>query len=57
MSSRYTNWYRPGTGNGPHGSVRLEDLADLERRNLAFLQAYFDPDEAHPAKPTGRKPF
>jgi hypothetical protein len=50
MSSRYTNWYRPGTGKGPHGSVRLEDLTEIERRNLAFLQTYFDPAEAHPAK-------
>lgn len=52
MSSRYTDWYKPGTGKGPHGSVRLEDLTEIERRNLAFLQTYFDPAEAHPAKRT-----
>jgi hypothetical protein len=33
-----TGWYQPGTGPGPGGSVRLEDLSPLERQNAEFLQ-------------------
>jgi hypothetical protein len=51
LSARYNGrWYQPGNGKGRHGSVRLKDLTPLERANLAFLQQYFDPAEAHPAK-------
>ncbi len=53
-SARYRQpWYQPGTGKGWRGSVRLKDLTPLGRSNLEFLQQYFDPAEAHPAK----KPF
>lgn len=47
-SNRFRNpgWYKPGTGKGPKGSVRLVDLTAQERKNLAFLQQYFPPKPA-----------
>lgn len=36
-------WYRPGTGPGPNGSVRLSDLTAQERKNAEFLSRYFSP--------------
>ena len=36
-------WYRPGTGLGPDGTVRLSDLKGLERKNAEFLLRYFAP--------------
>lgn len=45
---RNPGWYKPGTGKGPKGSVRMEDLTDQERRNLAFLQQYFSPKNTTP---------
>jgi hypothetical protein len=40
-SIRNPGWYKPGTGRGPNGSVRLTDLSAQERRNLEFLAGYF----------------
>ena len=36
-------WYRPGTGPGPNGTVRLSDLKRVERKNAEFLLRYFAP--------------
>ena len=42
-SVRRGGWYRPGTGPGPKGTVRLSDLKGFERKNAEFLLQYFSP--------------
>ncbi len=42
-SARGGGWYRPGTGPGPNGTVRLSDLKGFERKNADFLLKYFSP--------------
>jgi hypothetical protein len=34
-------WYKPGTGPGPDGAVRLSDLTPQEQRNAEFLRRSF----------------
>jgi hypothetical protein len=46
---RFTSWYKPNTGPGPHGRVRMRDLTDQERKNAEFLLHYFTPHcSCHP---------
>lgn len=42
-TTKAKGWYKPDTGPGPHGRVRMSDLSEQERRNVAFLLHYFTP--------------